>query len=93
MGIRNALGATRERVLRMVLGNAMRLAVIGVVVGLAASVALSRTLESLLFDLSATDPTTYIAVGVGLSLVALLASYLPAWRATRVDPVVALRAD
>jgi putative ABC transport system permease protein len=93
MGIRIALGASRERVLRMVLGNAMRLAIAGVVVGLLASIALSRTLASLLFDLSPTDPTTYAAVGVGLSLVALLASYLPAWRATRVDPVVALRAD
>jgi putative ABC transport system permease protein len=93
MGIRIALGASRERVLRMVLGNAMRVAVIGVVVGLLAAVALSRTLATLLFDLSPTDPMTYAAVGIGLSLVALLASYLPAWRATRVDPVVALRAE
>jgi putative ABC transport system permease protein len=93
MGIRIALGASRERVLGMVLGNAMRVAAIGVVVGLIAAVALSRTLASLLFDLSPTDPMTYAAVGIGLSLVALLASYLPAWRATRVDPVVALRAE
>ena len=93
MGIRIALGASRERVLRMVLGNAMRLAIAGVIVGLIASFLLSRTLASLLFDLSPTDPATYVAVGIGLSLVALLASYLPAWRATRVDPVVALRAD
>jgi putative ABC transport system permease protein len=93
MGIRIALGASRERVLRMVLGSAMRVAVIGVVVGLLAAIAVSRTLASLLFDLSPTDPMTYAAVGIGLSLVALLASYLPAWRATRVDPVVALRAD
>ena len=93
MGIRIALGASRERVLRMVLGNAMRVAVIGVVVGLIAAVALSRTLATLLFDLSPTDPMTYAAVGIGLSLVALLASYLPAWRATRVDPLVALRAE
>jgi putative ABC transport system permease protein len=93
MGIRIALGASRERVLRMVLGNAMRLALAGVVVGLLASIALSRTLASLLFDLSPTDPMTFAAVGIGLSVVALLASYLPAWRATRVDPVVALRAD
>jgi len=93
MGIRIALGASRERVLRMVLGSAMRVAVIGVVAGLAAAIALSRTLDSLLFNLSSTDPMTYVAVGVGLSLVALLASYLPAARATRVDPVVALRAE
>ena len=93
MGIRIALGASRERVLGMVLGNAMRVAVIGVVVGLISAIILSRTLASLLFDLSPTDPITYAAVGVGLSLVALLASYLPAWRATRVDPVVALRAE
>ena len=93
MGIRIALGATRERVLRMVLGSAMRLAVIGVVVGLLAAIALSRTLASLLFDLSPTDPMTYAAVGIGLGLIALMASYLPASRATRVDPVVALRGD
>ena len=93
MGIRIALGASRERVLRMVLGSAMRVAVLGVVVGLLAAIAVSRVLASLLFDLSPTDPMTYAAVGIGLSLVALLASYLPAWRATRVDPVVALRAD
>jgi putative ABC transport system permease protein len=93
MGIRIALGATRERVMRMVLGNAMRLAVIGVVVGTFAAVAVSRTLATLLFDLSPTDPMTYVVVGVGLSFVALMASYLPAWRATRVDPVVALRAE
>jgi predicted permease len=93
MGIRIALGASRERVLRMVLGSAMRLAIFGVVVGLVAAVALSKTLASLLFDLSPTDPITYAAVGVGLTMVAFAASYLPAWRATRVDPVVALRAD
>jgi predicted permease len=93
MGIRIALGATTERVLWMVLGNAMRLALIGVAVGLAASFALSRTLATLLFDLSPTDPVTFVAVGAGLTAVALVASYLPAWRATRVDPVVALRAE
>ena len=93
MGIRIALGATRDRVLRMVLGGAMRLAVIGVVVGLLAAIAVSKTLNTLLFDLSPTDPLTYAAVGIGLSVVALAASYLPAWRATRVDPVVALRAE
>ena len=93
MGIRIALGASRERVLRMVLGNAMRLALIGVGLGLAASFALSRTLATLLFDLSPTDPLTFAAVGAGLTAVALLASWLPAARATRVDPVVALRAE
>ena len=93
MGIRIALGASRERVLRMVLGNAMRLAIIGVVVGLAATFALSRALATLLFDLSPTDPLTFAVVGMGLTAVALLASWLPAARATRVDPVVALRAE
>jgi putative ABC transport system permease protein len=93
MGIRIALGATRERVMRMVLGSAMRLALAGVVVGILAAIALSRTLESLLFDLSPTDPVTYAAVGIGLTMVALLASYTPAWRATRVDPVTALRGE
>ena len=93
VGIRIALGASRERVLRMVLASSMRLAVLGVTVGIVAAVLLSRTLESLLFNLSPKDPFTYAAVAVVLTGIALVASYLPAWRAARVDPVVALRAE
>ena len=93
IGIRIALGATTDQVLHMVLRSAMRLALIGVAAGLVGSVLLSRTLASFLFNLSPNDPATLTAVGVGLSLVALAASALPAWRAARVDPVVALRAE
>ncbi|HET8644872.1 MAG TPA: ADOP family duplicated permease, partial [Vicinamibacteria bacterium] len=93
IGIRVALGARPADVLRMILRHAAGLVAAGVLAGLLGSLALSRTIRSLLFELSATDPATLGAMAVVLAAVALLASYLPARRATRVDPVIALRAE
>jgi putative ABC transport system permease protein len=93
IGIRMALGAQTVDVLRLVVRNGMSLAVVGVAVGLATALALTRLLASLLFEVSATDATTLTAVSFGLLAVALLACYLPARRATRVDPSVALRSE
>jgi len=93
IGIRVALGAHPQDVLRMVLGHAAGLALVGVLVGLAGALALSRAIRSLLFELSPTDPLTLGSMAVLLGAVALLASYLPARRATRVDPLIALRSE
>ena len=91
LGIRMALGASRGDVLRLVVGQGLRLAAMGVVVGLAASFAVTRFVSSLLFGVSATDIVTFVVVPVLLAAAALGASYLPARRATRIDPMVALR--
>jgi putative ABC transport system permease protein len=91
IGIRMALGAQRLDVLKLVVGHGMRLTVIGLTIGLAASFALTRLMSSMLFGVSATDPLTFLAISVLLASVALLACYFPARRATRVDPMVALR--
>ena len=93
IGIRLALGARRGEVLRMVMTQAGRLAVVGVVIGLSAAVIASRALRSQLFQIAPTDVFTYVVVGAGLLLVALLASWIPAWRASRIDPLRALRHD
>jgi putative ABC transport system permease protein len=77
----------------MVLRHALLLTVLGVGVGLLGAMALSRAIASLLFQLRPTDPGTLAGVGLGLTAVALLASYLPARRATRVDPLIALRSE
>ncbi|MGH9816548.1 MAG: FtsX-like permease family protein, partial [Candidatus Acidiferrales bacterium] len=90
-GVRLALGAGPGDVLRMVLRRGLLLTGIGLVMGLAGALALGRVVQSLLFNTSASDPATLAAVAVLLALVALFASYLPARRATRVDPLVALR--
>jgi len=93
IGIRMALGAQAENVMRMVLGNAATLIVPGIVMGLLGALALSRSLSGLLFNLSPTDPSTLAGVAILLTAVALLASYLPARQATRVDPLLTLRSE
>jgi len=90
-GIRLALGAQTGNVLRMVLGQGLRLTLIGVAIGIAAAFGLTRLMQSVLFGISATDPVTFAAISAMVLLVALLACYLPARRATKVDPLVALR--
>ena len=92
-GIRTALGAQPRDVLALVLGQAMKLIVIGVAFGVGGALALTRLLASLLFNVSATDPITFVAVAALLMSVALLACYVPARRALKVDPMVALRCE
>jgi putative ABC transport system permease protein len=91
IGVRMALGAQRSNVLRLVVGEGARLALLGVAIGIAASFAIMRLISSLLFGISATDPLTFVSLAALLSLAALVASYVPARRAMRVDPMVALR--
>ena len=91
VGIRMALGATRSDIMRLVVGNGMLLTLIGIGLGVAASLGLTRVMASLLFGITATDVPTFLGVSVVLVAVALVANYIPARRATRVDPVIALR--
>ena len=91
IGVRVALGARSRDVLTMILNQGVRTIVIGIAIGLVASLALTRTLSSLLFGVTATDPLTFAAVIALLIATALLACYIPARRATKVDPMVALR--
>jgi len=91
LGLRMALGATPKGVLRLVVGEGMKVALIGVGVGLLGGLALGRAVSSLVFGVTVHDPLTFTAVGVALALVALAACAIPALRASRVDPIVALR--
>ena len=92
-GIRIALGAQRSNVLRMMLGHGLRLAIVGVALGLVGAIAVTRLLKGLLFGISASDPWTFAVIAVLLVGVALIACYLPALRATKVDPMEALRSE
>jgi putative ABC transport system permease protein len=91
VGIRVAMGAQPAEVFRLIIGQGLRLATTGIVIGLAASFGLTRLMASQLYGLSATDPWTFIGVSIVLLTVALAACFIPARRATRIDPVVALR--
>jgi putative ABC transport system permease protein len=93
LGVRVALGAPAVRILRLIVSEVLTLALAGLVVGLGASLALSRSMASLLYDVSATDPATFAAIALVAILTALLASMIPALRAVRLDPVKALRAE
>jgi putative ABC transport system permease protein len=91
LGVRMALGATRREILRLVVGEGMVLAAIGTAVGSTAALGLTRLMASLLYGVRPADPATLALVSLLLGGIALLACYVPAWRATRVDPMVALR--
>jgi predicted permease len=93
IGVRLALGAQTSSVLGMFVGRGLKLAGLGVVIGLAGAFALTRLMQGVLYGIAASDPLTFGAVGLGLLVVAAFASWLPALRATRVDPLVALRAE
>jgi putative ABC transport system permease protein len=93
IGVRLALGATRGEVFRLILGRGLTLAVIGAIGGVGAALWLTRVMETLLFSVSRTDPVTFVAVPATLIAVSLIACYVPARRAMRVDPVIALRAE
>ncbi|MGH9727216.1 MAG: FtsX-like permease family protein [Candidatus Acidiferrales bacterium] len=91
IGVRIALGATRRDVWRLVIGKAAQVAVIGVLIGLLAAFGLTRLMASQLYEVQPADPAIFAAVAILVLLVALLAAYIPARRAMRVDPMVALR--
>jgi putative ABC transport system permease protein len=93
IGIRMALGAQLADVLRMVVAEGMRPALIGVAIGLAGALVLKRAVSSLVFGVSESDPLTFLSVSALLAMVALVASILPAYRATKVDPMRALREE
>ena len=91
IGLRMALGAPREQVVRLIVREGMTVSVIGIAVGVGTALVVNRVLASLVFDIAVRDPITYVAVAVALALVALVACAIPALKASRVDPLVALR--
>jgi putative ABC transport system permease protein len=91
--VRMAIGAERSQIMRLVLQGGMAIALTGVGIGLLGALALSRSLGALLFDVGARDPFIYSSVGALLALVAIVACYIPAARATRIDPLIALRSE
>ena len=93
IGVRMALGAARRDVMSLVLGEGLLIATVGVALGLAGSAAVTRLMQNQLVGITARDPIAFAGGGVLLLVVAVVASWVPAWRATRVDPVVALRAE
>jgi putative ABC transport system permease protein len=93
LGIRIALGAGKSDILRLVIGNGLALTAAGIAAGIAVSLAATRLMSGLLFETSATDPVAFVASAILFVAVAVVASYLPARRATRIDPTGALRAE
>jgi putative ABC transport system permease protein len=93
VGIRVALGAQRLDILRLALGEGMRMVIIGLAAGLAGAAVVTRLFRSMLFDVGPADPITFLSVSALLASVALFACYIPAQRATRVEPLVALREE
>ena len=92
-GIRVALGARPAQIIRMVVGQNLRIVIMGVILGIAVAIPATRLLRGLLFNVPPNDPATFVAIGVMLSVVASFASYLPARRGTRIDPVVTLKSE
>jgi putative ABC transport system permease protein len=91
IGIRMALGAERRDILRLVVGKGLILTLTGLAIGVATALPLARAMSGLLFEVSASDPITFVVISALLASVALVASYIPARKATRVDPMIALR--
>jgi putative ABC transport system permease protein len=93
IGLRMALGASPGVVMRMVLGHGRRLTLVGIAIGIAGALAVSRLMQQMLFEVNPADPWVYLALSVALLLVTEAASFFPARRATRIDPVIALRTE
>jgi len=93
IGVRMALGASRERVFRLIVAQGARLAVVGILCGVIGAIGVTRVVKSLLYNVSATDPLSFLLTGAFLALVAVVAAWVPARRATAVDPMIALRAE